>query len=59
LGSVWLGVYPVESHVKNLRALLEIPEEVVPLSIISLGYPDEQKEPVDRYSEGKVHWNRW
>ncbi len=59
LGSVWLGVFPVESHVKNLQALLEIPEDVVPLSIISLGYPDEHKDPVDRYSEDKVHWNKW
>jgi nitroreductase len=59
LGTVWLGVYPIESHIKNLRELLNLPETVFPLSIIAVGYPNEQKDTVDRYSEDKVHWNVW
>jgi nitroreductase len=59
LGTVWLGVYPIESHVKNVSELLNLPEKVIPLSIISMGYPNETKEPADRYTEEKVHWNSW
>ena len=59
LGTVWLGVYPNESHIKNVKDLLDLPETVYPLSIIAVGYPNEQKEPADRYTDEKVHWNRW
>ena len=31
LGAVWLGVYPVEERVSDIRRLLGIPEGVVPL----------------------------
>ncbi len=59
LGTVWLGVYPNESHISNMRNLLNLPEEVFPLAIVAVGYPDEQKEPADRYTSEKVHWNGW
>ncbi|HHW30697.1 MAG TPA: nitroreductase family protein [Clostridiaceae bacterium] len=59
LGSVWLGLYPNEERVNALKKLLQIPEEVVPLSIIAIGYPDELKDPIDRYDVEKVHYNKW
>lgn len=59
LGSVWLGVYPNEERVNALKKLLQIPEAVVPLSIIAIGYPDESKDPIDRYDVEKVHYNKW
>lgn len=59
LGSVWLGVYPDEERVKNLRKLLGIPEEVIPFSLVSLGYPAEHKPPADRYDRARVHYDRW
>jgi nitroreductase len=59
LGTVWLGIYPNESHIKNLSNLLSLPETVVPLAIVAVGHPDEHKDPVDRYVQEKVHWNVW
>ena len=59
LGSVWLGVYPREERVEALKTLLKIPEHVIPLSIISLGYPAEEKEPNNRFDETRVHRNTW
>ena len=59
LGTVWLGIYPIDSHVSNLQKLLNLPDGIVPLAVIAVGYPDEHKEPVDRYAEDKVHWNVW
>ena len=49
LGAVWLGVHPLEERVTALRALLGIPEAVVPFAIVPLGWPVERKEPSDRY----------
>jgi len=59
LGSVWLGLYPDEARVNALKKLLQIPDEVTPLSIIAIGYPDESKEPIDRFNVEKVHYNKW
>ena len=59
LGAVWLSVYPREERVRNLRDLLGLPENIIPLSIISLGYPAEQKKPANRFSPDKIHYNRW
>ena len=59
LGAVWLGVYPIEERVVGLRKLLGIPEHVIPFSLISIGYPAEQKPRSDRYDKSRVHHNQW
>ena len=59
LGAVWLGIYPREDRVAALRELLGIPEHVIPLSLISIGYPAEQKPRADRFDASRVHYNRW
>lgn len=59
LGSVWIGVYPKEDLVKGLKELLNLPVRVVPLSIVSLGYPAENKEPSNRYDKLRIHINKW
>lgn len=59
LGGVWLGVYPNEHLCESLRKIFNIPSSIVPFSIISLGYPNETREPENRYDEGKIHINMW
>jgi nitroreductase len=59
LGAVWLGVYPVLERVAGIRELLDLPENIVPFAVISLGYPAEKKDAPDRFDEKRVHWNGW
>jgi nitroreductase len=59
LGAVWLGVYPREQRVIDVRKALGVPENVTPLCVIAIGYPAEQKERADRYDPAKVHYDRW
>ena len=59
LGSVWLGVYPQVERVKGLKELLDMPLNVTPFSIMSLGYPAETKEPADRFNPSRIHRDRW
>ncbi|WP_315116340.1 nitroreductase family protein [uncultured Clostridium sp.] len=59
LGAVWLGVYPVEQRVKDIKKLFKLPEDVYPLSIISIGHPGERKEHSDRFDKNKIHYDRW
>jgi nitroreductase len=59
LGAVWLGVHPVVERVEDLRKILGIPVNVVPLSIVSVGRPGEERETADRYDESRIHMDRW
>lgn len=59
LGAVWLGVYPMEDRVEALKKLLDLPESVIPLSIIPIGYPDEKREAANRFNKERIHYDRW
>ncbi len=59
LGAVWLGVYPREERVLALRKLLVIPEHVIPLAVVAIGYPGEKKSPAKRFSKTRIHYNKW
>jgi len=59
LGGVWLGVYPLQERIDGARKLFNLPEHIMPLSIVVLGYPDEEKPIVNNFDPSKVHHNRW
>lgn len=59
LGAVWLGVYPVENRVEGIKKILNLPEHLVPLSLVSIGYPAEGKPKAERYDEAKVSHNKF
>jgi len=59
LGAVWLGMFPREERIQNVSKLLGIPDHILPVSLISLGYPDEQKEAPDRYKTDRIHRNKF
>jgi nitroreductase len=59
LGAVWLGVYPKDDRVAFVRPILDLPETITPLNLISIGHPAEEKEPRTQYDESRVHRERW
>lgn len=59
LGTVWLGVYPMENRVKALKKMFGLPEKIIPLSIVSVGHPAEKKKPSNRFDQSRIHVNIW
>jgi nitroreductase len=59
LGACWLGVHPREDRVAHVRSLLAVPDEVIPVAIVSLGWPAESPAPRTRYRADAVHWETW
>lgn len=56
LGAVWCGVYPVPLRVNQVKTILDLPEHIIPFSIVILGHPQgEIPAPRDQYDEKKVH----
>jgi len=59
LGAVWLGISLVGPVVAATKKLLNLPENIKPVSIISIGYPAEEKPRQDRYRADRIHYNQW
>lgn len=59
LGSVWIGIYPNKPHEKNVTDLVNLPDYIVPFSIVAIGYPAEEPEPKDKFNKEKIHWEKW
>ncbi|MCK4511358.1 nitroreductase family protein [bacterium] len=59
LGAVWLGCHPNPERVGPVREILGVPEPVVPIAVLSIGHPAEEKEPRTQYDEERVHRNGW
>lgn len=43
LGAVYLGVFPRENKMKHVTEVLGLPEHLRPLTVIPVGWPDEEK----------------
>lgn len=59
LGAVWLGFYPNEEYYGFLNDHLNIPDGVIPLCLISIGYPAEDKPRSERFDASKVFRNTY
>jgi nitroreductase len=59
LGAVWCGVYPVEKKIEDFKKFFKLPEDIIPLSLIPIGYPAQKSGRVERYKEERVHKEIW
>lgn len=44
LGACWMGFYPAMDRVNLLKEKFNVPEHVIPFSVIAIGYPEEKRE---------------
>lgn len=58
-GACWLGVHPRENRVQHVSRVLGLPAGVLPVSIIAVGRPGEQKEARTRFNPAFVHQEHW
>lgn len=62
IGSVWLGTWPQEHKIRAQAELFGLPENIVPHSIISFGYPtveEKNRKTAERHDETKIHFEKW
>jgi nitroreductase len=60
IGSVWLGTYPQMDRVEKQRELFNLPDTIVPHSIIAFGYPSQPVcEERDLFESDRVHYEKW
>ncbi len=57
LGACFCGAAPMPLVVENLQQKFNMPETMLPIAIVTVGYPDEEpKQPEDRFNPEKLHW---
>lgn len=59
LGGVWTGTYPNEDRMDGYTELFNLPEHILPHSLVVIGYPNENPPDQDRFKEERIHYNRW
>ena len=59
LGAVWCGVYPNPDNVAGVVRVLDIPENIIHLNVVTLGYPAENPEPKDKFKTENIHYQKW
>ncbi len=59
LGTVWTGAYGNAKFETLLKETLSLPDGVMPLSVIAVGYPEGTPTPKNKYVESKVHFDKY
>lgn len=59
LGAVWTAAYPYPERMKIIQDALQLPEHILPLTVIPLGYPTGIEKPKDKYNKKQIHYNGW
>lgn len=59
LGAVWLGIYPRKERMEGIKTLLSLPDNIVPIGGISIGWPHEHRHVADRFDAARIHNNKW
>src|SRR5574344_929151 len=59
LGAVWTGAYPRKETVNIIKVELGLPEHIVPLNVIPIGWQSGAEKPKQKYTEENIRWNKW
>ena len=59
IGAVWTTVHPHKELEAEVREIVGMPESVSALNIISMGYPDTEQQPKQKWNVDKIHYNKW
>jgi len=56
LGAVWTGVHPYADRITAVRLALNLPDHIIPLNVIPIGYPAAHAQPKDKWDPEKVKY---
>lgn len=54
LGAVWCGVYPDPEKVNTVSQTLNLPSNLIPFNIITVGYPKAIQDPKEKWDPKKI-----
>lgn len=58
LGAVWTAASDPERS-SAVKSVISMPDTVMPLCVVPIGFPAGSEQPKDKWNPAKVHKNRW
>ncbi len=59
LGTCWLGVHPRPERMDGIRKLCNLPENIIPMCGIAMGWPLDKPQARTRFNADRVHRDTW
>lgn len=59
LGATWTAAFPYPDRIQIVRDVLNLPDHIIPLNVIPIGYPAGNEQPKDKYNKEQIHYNEW
>lgn len=59
LGAVWCGIHPNEEKIAHIKELFALPDNIIPLCVIPIGYGDKEQKKLHRFQPDRVHFDHW
>lgn len=59
LGAVWTAAYPAKDRMALVVEILNLPEHIIPLNVIPIGYSSGIENPKDKWKPENLHWQKW
>ena len=57
LGATWTGSYPVQSRYEIAKVALQLPDHILPVTIVALGYPAMEPQVKDKWNPDNISYN--
>lgn len=58
-GAVWTAIYPVDERINALIKYFNLPENIVPFSLIAVGKSNGEDKVKNKYDKKKIHFEKW
>ncbi len=59
LGAVWTALYPMDERMTPVSKALKLPDTLIPLCTVVIGYPAEQPKPKDKWKPENVSYDEY
>ena len=59
LGTCWLGVHPRPERLEGIIKLFNLPDHIIPMCGIAIGWPKDPPHARTRFNPERVHRDKW
>lgn len=59
LGGVWTCLYPHSDRMEAVTAKLNLPDNIIPFNLIPVGYPKDDRKPMNKWHPERIHHNHF
>jgi nitroreductase len=56
LGAVWTAAWPYQQRIDAVKAVISMPEHIIPLNVIPVGYPAGNEKPKEKWDPAKIQY---